>query len=171
MPSAPTIIFTPAGTPTPSAPGAVFTPAGMPTPAAPGAVFSGPPAVGIPNSLETDFTGAINNDMRFEQVGNGAAPTLQFSSTGSFAFPIITVSVAGGAINVTLQTAIGQAIATAGEIIAAVNTSSAAAALVVASNKAGNDGSGGLGSAFTFGPTALSGGSANPAAPPAIFIP
>lgn len=113
----------------------------------------GAPDSAIANFYETNNGGGGNKDIRFEQVDDGAAPTVVLSA-GSFATPI-SVGVSGRTITVTCSAAIGQITNTAAQIISAINSSGVASAIITASNKTGSDGSENLSNSV--GPWTLAG--------------
>lgn len=153
-PGAAPAVFVPAGVPTPGAPGAVFTAPGVPAPAAPPAIF--PPVVDSGAFLETIFAGA-NNDLRFEQIGSGTLPTIEFTMDNSGSNPV--VATFQNTIVVYLSQTFGSCFLTAADIKTLFETSSAARALVRVTHKAGNNGSGAICQPATtdisFGPWSL----------------
>lgn len=120
----------------------------------------GVPTNGIPNYLETSFTGT-NNDFRFEQLDTGTAPQITFFR--SALPPAIIVSDQ----TITIQFSSSQ---TASQIKTLIEASAPATALVSVAFKTGNDGtgtnSGATGEVLAL--TSLSGGSA--ASPPPDHI-
>jgi hypothetical protein len=132
-------------------------------PEAPGVISrsaaQGPPVNAVRNFYETENTGD-NNDIRFEQLDSGAAPTVQLSAGGFSA--VTSVSVSGRTITVIASANIGMINKTAAEIIAAINGDPVASLMVLASNKSGSNGTGTMGA--NYGPWTLAGAVAGTAA-------
>ncbi len=139
----------------PTAPGIVFTPPSqVGTPAAPAAIF--PPSTNSGLSLTTNFSG-LHNDLRFDQVGNGPAPTIQFIMDNAGGD---SVTVTGTAILVHLRQNFGEYYLTAANIKQLLADKGASlTALVTVSFAPGNNGTGQIAQPTTtniaFGPSAL----------------
>ena len=101
-------------------------------------LFSGESAEPQIRFLETGFSGS-NNDLRFEQIGSGTAPTIQFAMDNAGGN---SVSVTGTAILIHLRRNFSNFYLPAADIKQLLADSSAASALVTVGYPAGNNGTG-----------------------------
>lgn len=113
------------------------------------------PANGVtltPNYLQTALSPA-NTNLRFSQVSTGVAPKISYAAatTGS-------VVVTGSSIVVTIASTAGVSSLTAAAVKSQIEASSSAMALISVAHAAGSDGSGVIGSGFSFATTYLAGG-------------
>jgi len=91
---------------------------------------------------ETALAG-VNNDIRLTSVvGGEAGDDVSITLTDPGGTAALAVTVSGDDISVALETADGSIVTTADELIAAINDDDDAPALVVATRKADNDGTG-----------------------------
>lgn len=102
------------------------------------------PEAAVAASVSTNLTGD-NNDLTFTAVAPGAAGnsiTVEYVDPGANDAEL-SVDVTGNAITVNLATdETGEITSTAADILAAIEGSAAASALVTVTDKAGNDGTG-----------------------------